>query len=420
MNLLTKFVFLFLMVLSHSIHAELSMNSITLNGELRFRQIYYQSESNVPSYLEGMGKKEVFFGDLFFRNRFNFQVSPLFLIGSVFDVYSVFGEGNAKISSPDIGLQVRNVFTEIKLFKTAKLTAGFTTFTLPKGFVLATNGAGVKYEHSLVNDFLVPYFSWIKAYDNSRNTINNGIGLNKYKDNDIFIGGIKLNPSEVINNLDLFYVYDHDRETKIDPVKYLHWAGLSSQFIIKNINMDLVFIYNTGNYFIHNKLEPVSSCLFFLSLDYEKNLERSKLKFSGVFEGASGEPGKVYGSNQFMNINSSHGINNISIDNTAGLSIFSGGDFSGLINISLIADLTISQLNVKLIYSHLRFFVLPLSSESAFGNEADLNISYEFNKNMNLIIQSGVFFPEIGYNTISQNETRNPVIEINAGISLKY
>ncbi|MDH4201007.1 MAG: hypothetical protein OEV66_11615 [Spirochaetia bacterium] len=415
-----KLALFFLMGLLNSINAELPLKNLTLSGELRFRQIYYQSESSVPSYLEGSGKKEVSYGDLFFRNRLNFQVSPILQIGSVFDVYSVFGEGKGEISSSDIGLQARNVFAELKLFKTAKLTGGYTTFTLPKGFVLATNGAGIKYEHSLFDDLLVPYFSWIKAYDNSRNIMNNGIGLNEYKDNDIFIGGIKLNPSEVVNNVDFFYVYDYDRESQIDPVKYLYWAGLTSQLILQNINLDIAFIYNSGKYFIHDNFEPVSSYLFFLSMSYEKNFDQSKLKFSGTLEGASGKPGQVYRPDQFMSINPSYGINNISLDNSAGISIFRGGNFSGLVNISLIADYSIKELNIKFIYSRLRLYNLILSSKSAFGNEADLNILYGFNKNMYLNIQSGIFFPEIAYSLVSQNQVQNPVMEITAGISIKY
>jgi len=413
-------IVLFLLACSNGLFGETALKDVSLKGELRFRNIYYQSESDAPPWLEGAGLKEVNYSDMFFRNRLNVRVSPNILVGSVLDVYSVFGEGKAKISSPDLGLQARNVFAEIKLFDRGKLTAGYTTFSLPDGLILATNGAGIKYEHSLFNDLWIPRFDWLKAYDNSRNNANGGIGLSNYKDNDIFILGGKLNPPGNLVKLDMFYVYDRDRETAVDPLQDLHWAGIASKFFFNHTSLDVSAIYNNGLTWINGAPEAISSMLFRLSLHYEKPLERGKLKFSWVMEGASGQPGAGYRRDQFMSINPSYGLNNISIDNTAGVSLFRGGDFAGIANLTLIAEYSVDEWGVKFIYSHLRLFNQVLAPENGFGNEGDVNLQYDFNKNIVTTIQTGMFFPDAAYEMVSKNRAQKPLLEIIVGISIKY
>jgi len=419
MKLITK-VFIILFFFAGSVYSETSFENVSLKGELRFREIHYQSESVVPFYLEGNGKKEVTYSDFFFRNRLNVQILPYLNIGSVFDIYSVFGENKGKFASSDLGIQARNVFAELKLFKTGKLTAGYTTFLLPQGFVLATNGAGLKYEQSFIDDLLTPYVSWVKAYDNSRNPLNNGIGLNNYKDNDIFIGGSKFNPAGNTANFNLFYVYDHDQEALQDPIKHLHWAGLASKFIFNNTNLDATIIYNYGELLLNDSLKPVSSFLFHLAINYEKIFGQNKVKFSGIVQGASGKPDKTYRRDQFMSINPSYGINNISVDNSAGVGIFKSGDFGGINIFTLIAGYNFKNLEVKLIYSHLRLFNSTLFFNSQFGNETDLNFLYDINNYISVNLQTGVFLPEVAYKNISNDITKKPVYEIVGSCSVKY
>jgi hypothetical protein len=391
---------------------------IGLSGMLRFRQFYYQSESNVPGYLDGSGLNEANYTDLFYRNRIDVNVSPIIHIFSVFDVYVIFGEDLGQISSDDIGFQLRNVYAEIEMFKSGKFNAGYMTYTLPEGIILATNGAGIKYEHSFFKNLFVPYLFWIKAYDNSRDVVTDGIGGNNLKDNDILIGGLKLNPPGNNLNFDFFYILNYDKEDSYDPEKKLHWAGLNSSFLIKNSKINFLTIYNNGEVYTSNKVN-ISSLLLRLAFSFEKILGLNKIMISAIVEGSSGSPGDAFTPDRFMNINPSHGVNNIAVDNTAAISIFPAGDFHGIVNSSILAGLNFKSIELKIIYSHIRLVNNFLTPESNFGNEFDFNVNMDLGKSIQVYVQSGIFFPEDGYHSIDP-ASNDPITEITAGAIFKY
>ena len=83
-------------------------------------------------------------------------------------------------------------------------------FSLPEGYVLAKDGAGIKYEQRIHKEYVNLYAFWIKAVENSlTDSKSDGLGDDSKRDDDIYVFGNKVFLQKAIG-LETYYIFRDD------------------------------------------------------------------------------------------------------------------------------------------------------------------------------------------------------------------
>ena len=297
-------------------------------------------------------------------------------------------------------------------------------FSLPLGFILAKDGAGVKYEHKVHEEYLNLYGYWIKAVENSLTDSNkDGFGDVNKKDDDILALGNQFT-FEKKYNFEIYYVLrynDNQQEESNQTPEVLHWIGLQNKNTLSSFKTDISFITNFGKIKGKEVSKDILAFLWSTQLSYQFN----DFEVGIHHEGATGFlPRTPNRSNSFQTIASSHGSSFIFIDDSGGLSINSSSNLSGLYASSLYFILLFFEPVIfELKYSHFRSFekISYLNNSSNYlGDECDLSFRYEFLEKLNLDIELGLFFPNTGYENWVKLSSKIPVIETKFSVRAEY
>ncbi|MES0491030.1 MAG: hypothetical protein ABUK01_13615 [Leptospirales bacterium] len=391
---------------------------IEWKGKYRVRAFQYGGQSTVNGYLMGKGSNEVTYFDLFFRNEVFIHTGSIFTIKTKFDTFAVFGENDASIGGNDLGFQIRNIYLSADM-KHTQIEIGFLPFTIPGGFILATDGGGAKIVSDIKKIPIKVYGYWLKAFDNSRYDFGNGVGVNNYVDSDIYSVGFQIYgiESKAISGfpIDIYYVYHHDKDHLNGSRNQLHWAGLHSELFSGRFFTKLDAIYNFGDITDAGKTTQIKAGL--ASLIFGFMLDKIHLK--AFAETATGDLENPNRDDTFQNIKGSHYISNIVVDNSGGMSIHSGAGFAGLFATGMGASFSIQRLTFDFTYAHFRGLT---SMNYAYGNEFDLNTVYLVRENITLNLNCGIFLPDQGYADYTAQNTgwQYPVYEVIAAVNVKY
>jgi len=409
-------LFIGIFVFTSAIWAE--KPDIEWKGKYRVRGFQYGGHTKVDGYLTGSGNQEISYFDLFLRNEVFIPAGESLTIKTKFDTFVVYGENDGSLGKNDMGFQIRNAYLSAEL-KNTLVEIGFLPFTVPGGFILATDGGGAKVIFDLKKIPIKTYLYWLKAYDNSRYDFGNGVGENNYIDSDIYSIGFQLYGinSKSISKLpvDLYYVYNHDKDSLHGSLNLLHWTGVHSELFMGRFFTKLDAIYNFGTITEAGNTTKVNAGLGALVLGFI--LDNFHIK--AFAETATGDLQNAKRDDTFQNIKGSHYISNITVDNSGGVAIHSGANFAGLFASGLGASFSIKRFTFDLIYAHFRGLN---SFNYSYGNEIDINTTYLARENVTINLNCGLFLPELGYAKQSAQSTgpETPVYEVIAAVNVKY
>ncbi|MDH5719550.1 MAG: hypothetical protein OEZ13_02920 [Spirochaetia bacterium] len=433
-NKLAVLLFLFFFIVplnAYENQAEIDENlkNLSLSGFLRTRIWHFQSKTAIGDFPATSEQKKVTYQDLFFRNRLSLKVNESTEIHSVFDIFTVFGLDSSdsvetmggSIGKAGFNLKTRNVYFLLKPNSNFETKIGLMPFSLPGGHIIATDGAGIRFRYDFFKGLLRTYFSWMKAYDNSKEDLGKGFGGNNYNDNDIYIAGGKIKVSEDIKT-EFYYTYEKDMDSLKEPdTGRLHWAGIRQEIFSGKLFADFNLIYNWGR---TNKNASENMFVNAGLWDILLGLQLKSVEISLLQKGATGSPNDLKAEKSFQSIRPSHGFSFIFIDNNGGIS-FSGGAMHGIYGQGLnIKFSIISGLSAELKYVHYRTIRKVISfdaqKDSYLGDEANFYVKYELYENTKLFSSLAVFLPQKAYTFYSQSANKRPVYEFLLGGRVDY
>lgn len=408
-----------------------NLQNLRLSGFFRTRGWHARSETVIDD-LTSDGEKQLTYQDLFFRNRLELKIIPDLFVHFTFDIFNVFGEEAAALGNNDVTMKTRSIYFSVKFNEKSKLSIGLQPFSLSGGYVLARDGAGIKYQHRFFRGKVNPYFYWIKAYDNSREESGDGYGKNDYSDDDIYVIGTQVSYAPNMNG-DFYYAYEWDRQKPLDTddpgstrTGSLNWIGTHNNWILGNWNFQLGGIYNWG--IVHandgrlNNRSFISAALYESSVGYQFRHTLVSL----VSEGATGDASDEYGVDSFQQIKASHGFSNIFVDNSGGIAFRSSGDspWYGLYGFGLKLDFALDfafqgilRLQTKLLHFQSTH---EWNGSKTMGEEWDFRAEYVFYKKIAVYFESGIFWPMAAYRNLNQSSDKSGVVEIMIGTTIRY
>ena len=420
--LLSFFVFLF--------HAE-NLGSIQLTKRLNFtgylRNRYWNFYSSIPFVDSSLSRNYISYLDLFLRNRFKYSISKKIAIQVVFDIYTIYGQTSGgsietrggSLGKPGFNLTTRNLFLSVQPFEALRFQLGLLPFSLPGGYVLAKDGAGIQIEYTPDISILNPYLFWIKAIENSiTSSQENGLEPHDIRDDDILVFG---NRSDISNWLrgNIYYIFRNDLNQDDSVSGRLHWLGLNTNSIWRNFQVELSCIYNFGELKVRSNAKDVSisSFLWGIYLGYEIG----NLTLGTRGEGATGaNAGYPYTKDAFQTIGVSRGLSKILIDDSGGLAVRGGGSLYG-INSSSLELLWRHSTDLEVGFKVFYFLLLNRISGSSRSSSASRDLGIEMNFSLDYRIYANLeightfaaFYPLKGYfNWVDHTQKNEPILEL--------
>lgn len=402
-----------------------SGEKISVTGKFRLRAFHFRTQSDiVPGVLEGRGAKEVTYQDLFFRSFVKIPVNESLNIFTQLNLYSAMGEGDGGLGKSDLGMQASQAYID-GAFLMGNISAGFFGHSTPGGYILATNGAGIRLDNiTLAKDKVNLYYHWIKAYDNSRYSWPDGAGQSNYKDSNIHLLGLKLSLLDKLN-FNLYSVYLNDRDqvssTAEESLRQLYWYGGAASFRHSGLLLNTHAIFNRGGAEINSQKIDVNSYLAAAEAGWTRSGQNSSFGFTAFGKGASGRLSDPLAGQNFLSIRPSHDITNIAVDNSGGLSI-SGGDLAGLLVTGVKTFVRFEGVEVELGGAQISPFYAA-SSES-YGRELFGAMSGVWSGQIKWFINGGLFLADTKngplFGVTGDSGAASGLLELFGGVEVQY
>ncbi len=429
LNRLSVYLISFLSVTTVILGNEI-LDKIDFSGFLRTRfWVLYTQNALAGRNLPEDRKNQTVYQDIFFRNRFKISVLPQVHIGSVFDIFTVFGgksEGDIEITGGALdqsgfNISTRNLYLDIEFPFDILITVGLQPFSLPDGFILAKDGAGIKYDHK-INKYLNLYAFWIKAIENSLTDSNlDGFGDFSLKDNDIYSIGNELYWRGKFKT-DLYYIFQNDGASGDFEKGQFGWVGFKIYNFHEKLNWSLAMILNHGSVKIDSQQDDMNILAGLWSLELEYQIEDFDIVIS--HRGATGDIRKKYMENSFQTVSHSSGYSYIFLDDSGGVSIREGGELYGTYAFGAGLNVhPLDEFNILLKYIHFRSFhkieYENLNSDH-LGNEINLSLEYKYLEKVQFTLATGFFFPGRGYSNWAQYNSDEPIYEVQIACRVDY
>ena len=405
---------------------------LNLGGYLRNR--YWNFYASVPIPDTNLNQKYTSYFDLLLRSRFDYSVSRGIAIQAVFDIYTVYGQTSSgevetvggALGKPGFNLATRNLFVTIQDSNSLQLRFGLLPFSLPQGYILAKDGAGIRIEYAPDIPYFNPYLFWIRAVENSfTNAEEDGLQPHDIRNDDIFIMGNKTSITSQFR-FDLYYSFRNDFDRSDEISGKLHWIGLHVDNIWKDFQTTFLSIYNFGEVkTASGNTVTISAALWGFRIGYEI----TNVTLSGRIEGATGSDARdPYTKDAFQTIAPSRGVSRILLDDSGGLAIRKGGDLFG-INSTSLELLWKYTANLEMAFSIFYFLLTnkikdPSGSKGDsrdLGGEIDFSLNYRFHKNLEVNHTLGIFYPLKGYfNLVDHPQNNKPILEVLLGVKVSF
>ncbi len=390
----------------------------------RFWHIYSQISALYHEPLTNDSYQTIY-QDLLSKNRLTLSIIPQVKITFILDIFTIFGarsEGDinllgGSLGSPGINFVTRDLFAKIKPTNNINITLGLQPFSLPEGYILARDGAGVLYEHTVQPQYLNYYVFWIKALANSQTDVNeDGFGDVNITEEDVLgIGNTFLLNSNIRYNL--YYAYQFNKKIDLTLLNS-GWLGMRLVWFYKNLYFNLHAIFN-HNYNHSSKLHGIAGLgvfsIMYTIFDYDLSL--------GYYS-ASGNLNKKNSQGWFHTIGHSSGQSYIFVDDTGGISLRQRGLFSGMYVFFFKFDGTAwNNLFYKVTYTHYQSFVETqyLSHRShVLGDELNLRLEYILWNSLKIYTKIGVLFAGQGYLNLVRHLSKKNLYEMELGCRIDY
>ncbi|MDH5717615.1 MAG: hypothetical protein OEZ22_08240 [Spirochaetia bacterium] len=417
-----------------NVELDKNIKNLSFSGFFRTRLWHFQSKNVFPgSFEDDITEKYVTYQDLFLRNRFLLKVSSNIEIKTVFDIFTVFGESvinnidtkGGALGSAGINLKTRNLYlTYALLSQKMQFALGLQPFSLPGGYILASDGTGIKMSYDIFKGFWNSYIYYIKAYDNSKENFGEGFGNYNFNDNDIYVWGSKTSFNENYS-LEFYYVYQKDLDLNYDADwAKLNWVGCHNKFFINKYFIELALIYNSGKIrektddSANNETTNVKAGLFDLWLGFRYEA----LEFALKVKGATGNITHRIHSNSFQDIRASNSFTSLIIDNTGGLSY--RGSLYGILGQGIEIKYAFSNFELLTRYVHFRtankINIQENKKSNYFGDEYEIQGKYNIEEYFSIFINGAVFNPNEAYTSIMQTDNKNHIYEFMIGGRVDY
>ncbi len=396
---------------------------LTLSGFLRTRLWNFYINTSLPEQnKQEASQKYINYIDLFYRMRLDIQPIDKVSIYSVFDVSTVFGASEK--SSNEVKLIVRNLYGEFRPTKYINISFGLLPFTLSGGYVLAKNGAGLKYEHRIYKEFINLYIFWIKAVENSLTDSNqDGLGDAEKRDDDIYIFGNKMFINR-ITLVDFYYIFRNDQHEHDGTLGKKHWLATHTKSNYKSWILEMSIIYNFGKVgaaLLNNKAQ-LNAGLWASYIGY--NFEYWEIGFR--HEGATGNNIRAkQDRSSFQTIAHSRGLSYIFADDSGGISIRTAGKLFGTYSNSLEIILNyFDDIELSLKYFHYRSFQfiegLSNSASNYLGDEINTYLRYNYTASIFFELITSIFFPNDAYQNWLFIQNKEPIFETLLKVQINY
>ena len=420
-------------VYTKNINGAQLLEGLNLTGYLRNR--FWGFYSSIPFPDSSLTKNYISYFDIFLRSRFRYSVFKGITIQVVLDIYTIYGQSSGglvetrggSLGRPGFNIATRNLFVSIRPIDTLQIQLGLLPFSLPGGYILAKDGAGLKVRYAPDIPFVNLYFFWVKAIENSLTSADeSGLEPQELRDDDLYILGNNINIDDWLLS-EIYYIFRNDLNQADFDSGRLHWLGLSTDGIWGDFQAELTLAYNFGNVKPRSGSEPItiSSALWGLYLGYEIGNFTLGIRDEGATGANAKEP---YTKDAFQTIGASRGLSKILADNSGGLAIRRGGTLYGINSVSLELSWKYSA-NLQMGFKAFYFLLLnkltmpsqPASASRNLGGEINLSLDYRFYANLELNHTFGIFYPLQGYyNWVGHTPNNEPIIEILIGLRVPF
>ncbi len=400
-----------------------------------------------------------------------------------------FGRDEADRSGPGTGgrgsgrtnLETRQLLLRFhNQANTTEAAAGIFLFSTPNGLVVATSGAGLRLRHEI--ESIASRFEgiYIRSEDNSRvDGDSNGFSDDNFSD--INLGLLSWKWSQIRSlRTELYGIFREDDDASVDDItesnqetSRVYWGGLQLRYSVGGFELMLHGIGNWGRFHRPLSADPKLSSIaattntsdplqaFFeealrppLRKQYNINAaageaelgyqitDRTRLAL--VYAGASGRiPGDTepdassidYRSDQFRTAGQSFQFNEISVDDSGGYSIFTGGRLTGLqIGGLRVRFQPLAELETRLEYYQLRAYRTPTidgntnytrafrqrSPGTFLGEEWNLRLVYSFFNDLKLGARLGWFNAGSAYKALRDTEYGDDLYEVQVTVKQTF
>ena len=408
-----------------------TLENLDLSGFFRIRALYTGSTIKVPNKFAATDEyKSVDYQDLFLRARLYLKVLPNLQIRTVFDVVSVLGKGGFALGSGATDLITRDVYAVFRPSDNSEISAGLKPFSLPGGYILARDAAGIQYDQRFLRKKLRTYVAIVKAFDDADDAYGENSNPPKYSDDNVYIVGIDFNISSSLSS-EIYYVYERDRyKTDEDNRESsLNWGGIHNKFVYGNFLLRLGGIYNWGFLYLKDENDEINRVYVNAGLlEFETGYRFSNLQLSLIAEGATGDPNNSNAGESFQDIKASHGFSFIVVDNSGGISIRGSGESSwyGLYGSGLKLQYTLLDsllLELKLLHFRTTKELTRKDKSSTWlGDEFDFKAEYIYREALSIFLNAGVFRPEVAYTALEDvdHAPGGVILEFMLGAKITY
>ncbi len=410
-----------------------ALKNLSLSGFLRLRHWHTVARTKFPDAYEQTNKyDDIYYEDVFFRNRLEFQIMPELEIKTVFDISAFFGKENFALGNGGTNIITRDIYAVFKPYSNLTVEAGLRPFSFPGGFILARDATGIEFNHRAFKGQLKTNFGIIKAFDDANDSYGAQSDQADYKDDTIYFFGMNSNISQELNT-EIYYVYEHDSFISDDDNRKaaLHWIGMHNKYVSGDLFINLALIYNWGKINLGDATNSmfsttgVSAGLF----SFEAGYKFEAVQLSLLGEGATGDANDLNYGGSFQDIKASRGYSLIAVDNMGGISLRGSGESSwyGLYSGGLKFIFTLFdsiEMDVKLLHFRTtKAIAFQDNPESTYlGDELNIKASYKYHEKVTVYLNAASFLPQDAYCALESinKGSKSAIFEIMAGTKMSY
>lgn len=362
---------------------------------------------------------------------------------------------------------------------TTEGSAGIFLFSTPSGLVVATSGAGARLRHEVEGISSRFEGIYIRSVDNSRiDGDSNGFSDENFSD--INLGILSWKWSQIRSlRTEMYGVFREDDDASTEDVtdsvqetSRVYWGGLQLQYKLGGFELKLHGVGNWGRFHRPLSADPKLSKIaatdstdplqsFFIEAlkpplreEYTVNAAAGeaeigyqvtdRTRVALVYAGASGRlPGDTesdasnieYRTDQFRTAGQSFQFNEISVDDSGGYSIFSGGRLTGLqIGGIRVRFQPLSELETRVEYYHLRAYRTPTIAGNTkytrafrqdnpgtfLGEEWNLRLVYSFFNDLKVGARIGWFNAGSAYKVLRDTEYGDDLYEVQVTVNQTF
>jgi hypothetical protein len=421
--------------------SEEGLGIVDYSGYFRSRFWAFHSNNYIQNKFPAKKDVNLYYPDLFFRNRLNIDVNEKIRLVTFLDFGSYYGSEGLALGDRTNYIKLSQLYGRFESIKNIFISIGMQPFALPDGVILATDGSGVKVETLLLDSAILLKSGLVFAYDESTTSYSDKSDSypGSVSREDIGFISSQLNLQNTFNlDMEVYYLVEADNRTDgtdSDPFvndgkkAKLNWFGGVLKYYYQNFLIETHAIYNKGRV---SDFVMINNNTTENKYDIEGYFTSGGISYSGlsfsvqfVAEYWSGDPLDENGGSSFQVIQPSSTFSALTMDSSGGVGFRSGSKSGHGLNMAklkftyLFDFLLETQLTYAIIQSN-KTLVYNGVSSSLIGHSVDLYLSQEMPSKSRLFSQLSALLPMNAYRSFSNNGTLGPVFETMIGVQVDF